>query len=91
MADMIAEEGRFAIHDQDMTQAEVTYSSQGEGTISIDHTYVDPKFRGQGLAGKLIQEVIQHARENHLKIIPACAYAQHHFETHPQDQDVLHS
>ena len=81
----------FYIEDNGQRTAEVTFSDMGDGVISIDHTFVSPALRGQGIAEQLIRKVIEHARAQHLKIIPACSYAGYHFDKFPEDRDVLSS
>ncbi|HUC92909.1 MAG TPA: GNAT family N-acetyltransferase [Paenibacillus sp.] len=55
--------------------AEITYVPQGEDTLVIDHTYVDPSMRGQKLAEELVRQVVEEARATNKKIVPACSYA----------------
>lgn len=58
--------------------------------ISIDHTYISPGLRGQGLADELVRKVIDYAREEELKIIPACSYAGHYFDKNLDDRVLLY-
>lgn len=55
--------------------ARITYTYQKENVIAINHTFVDPKLRGQNVASRLLAEVVAFARENNLKIMPICSYA----------------
>ncbi|NMO97012.1 GNAT family N-acetyltransferase [Paenibacillus lemnae] len=89
MNEIQSSSGRYYVEEQGNVQAEVNFSSQGDGVISIDHTFVSPELRGQGVAEQLIRKVIEYARQEQLKIIPACAYASHHFEKFPDDRDLL--
>lgn len=68
----------------------------GESTFSpspslwiIDHTQVDPAYKGQGIAGKLVAALVEAAREYKVKIIPLCPFARKEFEKHPEYRDVL--
>ncbi|MDY3006831.1 N-acetyltransferase [Anaerococcus sp. AGMB00486] len=68
----------------------------GESTFSlsdmkwiIDHTYVDESLRGKGYASKLVEKIIERAREKNIKIIPLCPYAKREFEKHSEYDDVL--
>jgi len=36
--------------------AEVTFPEGADGTVTIDHTFVDESLRGQGMAGRLLTE-----------------------------------
>ncbi|WP_414055363.1 GNAT family N-acetyltransferase [Macrococcus equi] len=66
---------RFYIGDATHPEAEVTFQPFGKDTIAIDHTYTDPKLRGQGIAKALVLKVTEYAKENNLKIVPLCSYA----------------
>lgn len=55
--------------------ARITWQELGNNVIEIDHTIVDKDYGGQGIAGKLVDEVVNYARENNLKISSTCWYA----------------
>lgn len=59
--------------------AEITYSVSDK-IIIIDHTFVDPSLRGQGIASKLVDSVVELAKKENKKIIPLCPYAKKQFE-----------
>ena len=42
---------------------------------SIDHTYVNPENRGQGIARGLLEAVVEAARKAGVKLQPICSYA----------------
>lgn len=69
--------------------AQITFPEIGENTVKIDHTYVDPSLRGQGIAGQLMEEVVQTLREQHKTAVPTCSFAETWFERHPDAHDVL--
>ena len=48
---------------------EVIYPSINDNTVNINHTFVDPSLRGQGIAGKLMTEVFKYLRKNNKKVI----------------------
>ncbi|WP_125705121.1 GNAT family N-acetyltransferase [Lacticaseibacillus daqingensis] len=85
------EPGRYFMQDDTgKLIAEVTYQPIDEGqAVVIDHTFVDPVLRGQGIAGKLVRAVVDEAREKGLLIEPLCSFARHEFETKPEYHDVL--
>ncbi|WP_302949059.1 GNAT family N-acetyltransferase [uncultured Selenomonas sp.] len=45
------------------------------GRWVIPHTEVDPTYGGQGIARRLIEEIIAAARREGRKIVPVCSYA----------------
>lgn len=54
----------------------------------ITHTVVDKKYGGQGLAGKLLDQVVSASRENNKKILPICSYAVKKFDEDEKYKDV---
>lgn len=62
---------------------------ENEDAIIITHTFVDPSLRGQGIANKLLDQVVLIARENNLKIKPECSFAKRVFELTPKYQDLI--
>lgn len=70
--------------------AEITYKEKDAQTIIANRTYVSDELRGQGIAGKLFQELIQFAREEKVKIIPECSYVKAKMERTDEYDDVLY-
>ena len=64
--------------------AEITFPNIDETTVNVNHTFVDSSLRGQGIAGKLMQEPITELEASKLKAVPTCSYAQGWFEKHPE-------
>lgn len=89
-AEILKKENRFLVNDKEGNMvAEITYMPSGDSQITIDHTYVSESLRGQGIAGKLIESVVQEAREQGYKIVPLCSYAKAVFERKSEYRDVL--
>ena len=80
--------GAFFIDEGGEWVAELTYFRSGEGEITIDHTEVDEKLRGNGVGEDLVKAAVDFARENDLKIKLACPYAEKIFSEHPDYGDV---
>ncbi len=55
--------------------ARITMRTLSNGAIAIDHTYVSPSLRGQGIARKLVLLVVEVARKEGRLIAPLCSYA----------------
>ena len=70
-------------------EPEQNRSAAYDNTWTIDHTFVDKDYGGQGIAAKLIDEVVKNARIEKTKIVPQCSYAVKKFETTPEYKDVL--
>ena len=86
----IIEENRIYIKDEEeKCIAEVTFPYVKNSTVEINHTFVDERLRGQGIAGKLLNEVTKQLKERDLKAIPTCSYAIYWFEKHPEYKELL--
>lgn len=80
----------FAIATEDgKTAGKMTYSIPAADFIIIDHTEVDPTFKGGGVGKLLLYEIVAMAREKNLKIMPLCPFASAMFKKLTDIQDVL--
>lgn len=69
------ESGRiFHEDEQGKLLAELTYTEDDANVYAVDHTFVDPSLRGQGVAGKLVEAVVDLAKKEGKKIKPVCPY-----------------
>lgn len=66
-----------------------TFPFVEENVINVDHTFVDPKLRGQGVASVLMNEVYNHAKEHNYTVVNSCPYAVAWFKKNKDKQDVL--
>ncbi len=80
--------GAFYIEEGGEWIAELTYI-KNNGIMIIDHTEVDEKLRGEGVGEDMVRAAVKYARENDLKVKPACPYARKIIEKTPELQDVL--
>lgn len=78
---------RTAAYDGDKLAGRCTYVVR-DGLWELEHTIVDPAYGGQGIAGKLVQEIAAQAREHGVKIVPVCSYALKAFEKNAEYADV---
>lgn len=69
--------------------AEMTYHVNKDGVTVIDHTLVHDSLRGQGVARKLLDALVEWARATNTKVIAHCSYAKAQFEKDPSIRDVL--
>ncbi|GAA3663994.1 GNAT family N-acetyltransferase [Asaccharospora irregularis] len=77
------EEGRiYSIDEKNELMAEATYVLKENGEVDIDHTYVNPALRGQGVAGKMMSVVAEYLREKGLIATATCSYANSWFKKH---------
>jgi len=54
----------------------------------IDHTYVNPEYRGKNIAGELVNYVVKIVKENKVKIIPLCPFASKEFSRKPEYREM---
>lgn len=76
--------------DEKSVVAEITFKYKESNVIVIDHTFVSPELRGQSIAGKLLEKVVEKARNEDLKIIPVCSYAVAKMKRKEKYEDVLY-
>jgi len=81
---------RFYIGESEENDiARITYYYKEDKVIVIDHTFVSVELRGKAIAGRLLNEVVNFAKENDLKIIPLCSYAVKKMTRNDEYADVL--
>lgn len=80
--------GYFKAIENDHEVGEMTYRWKDDNIFIIDHTEVDPAFGGRGVGKKLVMAGVEFARENSLKIVPACSFVLALFEKLEDIQDV---
>lgn len=52
--------------------------------IVMTHTFVPATLRGQGIAEKLVRAALEHARNERLRVVPACSYVEAYIKRHPE-------
>lgn len=77
-----------AAYDKEDNVGECTYSESKKLWI-IDHTLVNQDYKGQGIASKLVGEIVNQARINNKKIIPLCPFAKKEFLRNSEYLDTL--
>lgn len=60
-----------------------------DGLLQIVHTEVPPSAAGRGIAGALVQAVLDWARAEGMKVQPLCDYAASYIRRRPEQQDLL--
>lgn len=80
---LLAEDGKL------LAQITFPYTGEDKSSVDINHTFVDASLRGQGVAGKLMKELVQELEERDVKAVPTCSYAAGWFEKHPEYSHLL--
>lgn len=83
-----SKKGAFKAIQNSIEAGVMSYTWAGDDKFIIDSTHVDEAFGGQGVGKKLLQKVIEFAREQQVKIIPLCPFAKAAFDKDPSLADV---
>jgi uncharacterized protein len=81
---------RFSLLHDGVVVSHADYSVDRE-VIVIPHVETDPRFRGQGWAARLLDEVVEHVRSERRTIRPICWYAAAYLRDRPETADVTAS
>lgn len=57
--------------------------------LVLVHTDVPPELEGRGVGGRLVQGVLETARERGTKIFPACPFVHAYIRRHPEYLDLV--
>lgn len=76
--------GAFYIMDEGTQVGEMVLSISGTN-LTVYHTEVAAEAEGKGFAKKMLNEMVDYARKNSLKIIPLCPYVHAQFKRHPEE------
>ncbi len=82
------DKGKFSLRDGKTVIGGLGYSRAGN-VVSLEHTVVEPAFRGRGIAKRLVAHAVDWARASGVKLRPACSFAVAEFAKHPEYADVL--
>lgn len=66
--------------------AEITFPIR-DGVADIDHTFVDPCLRGQGVAGQLMEAAVAELQTRNIKITATCPYSVKWLAERPEQAD----
>jgi uncharacterized protein len=81
--------GFFKAEENGKEAGRMTYSWAGKEKFIIDHTEVNPDFRGLNVGNQLVIAAVDFARKQNLKIIPLCPFAKSVFDRDQSIKDVL--
>lgn len=80
MKELLKENQYLLLGENDETLAEIDFPMIKEGVIEITHTIVSPSLQGQGIARKLVDKVLEIAKEKGYRVTASCSYAKHYLE-----------
>lgn len=79
---------RFLAHTGEGT-AVLAYDRTGDRVMDIYSTFVPPAARGRGIAARLVEAAVAHARAEGYRIIPSCSYVVTWLRAHPDQTDLI--
>lgn len=80
MKELLKENRYLLLGENDEILAEIDFPMIKEGVIEITHTIVSPSLQGQGIAKKLVEKVLEIAKEKGYRVMASCSYAKHYLE-----------
>lgn len=86
------EDQAFVLRDEQSKMiAEITFPAlaSNDDVWDVNHTWVDPSLRGQGIASKLVVAVDELARAEGKKLIATCPYVITWYKRHADKADIL--
>src|SRR3954454_9259828 len=79
---------RFEIRVGDETAGFTEYRRE-PGRIAFLHTWIEPRFEGQGLGSELVRTVLADARGEGLAVLPSCPFVRSYVAAHLEDLDLV--
>jgi predicted GNAT family acetyltransferase len=79
---------RFEIYADGEIAGFIAYQLK-DGTMAFLHTQTDNRFRGRGVASRLVQSSLDSARERHLAVLPYCPFVRTWIVDHPEYADLV--
>ena len=80
MKELLKENQYLLLGENDEILTEIDFPMIKEGVIEITHTIVSPSLQGQGIARKLVEKVLEIAKEKGYRVTASCSYARHYLE-----------
>lgn len=71
----ITEKNRIAVIEDGKEVGEITFPER-DGVYIINHTYVDDRLRGQGIASELVRLAVEEIERRGGRVKASCSYAQ---------------
>ncbi len=84
-----ADVGRYTLRIDGQLASSVDYSISGN-SLSFTHTFTDPKRRGQGLAGEIVEFAVDDVESTTAyRVVPMCWYVGKWFDENPDRAGLL--
>ena len=66
----------------------LSYSLIGTKILDLEHTFVPPRERGEGVGATLAKAALDFAREAGYRVIPSCSFVRAFLDEHPDYADL---
>ncbi len=86
--DFVHKNNKISVQEDAKEVAFLSYKLEGN-VLTVEHTVVSPQMEGQGIGNQLVKQIVEYARDQKLKIIPQCPFANRVIQETPEYQDVL--
>jgi uncharacterized protein len=70
-------------------ESNLTYERITDHILDLKLMFVPKNLRGQGIAAKVVDFALNHARKNNIKIKASCSYVKYYIGIHPEHKDIL--
>lgn len=80
--------GIFYMEDEQGIVSDLKYNLHNNNILSADSTETRENLQGKGLASKVLDYVVNYAREHNIKIDPVCPFVEAKFDEIESYQDV---
>lgn len=81
--------GVFIAEENGIEVGRMTYAWNSNDNFTIDHTEVNPDFKGKNIGKQMVMAAVDFARDSKVKIIPLCPFARNVFDKTSEIKDVL--
>lgn len=81
--------GALFIESNGKRIAELLWNKEDDGIIEAHHTFTDESLRGQGVAGRLVENLVNMAQDRKLRIRATCPYVKSVMMRSDEDQKLL--
>ena len=75
---------RFVLYDGEKEIGYLSYDVEDNGDWIAEHTVVDEAYGGRGLARKLVEALIDEAKQQEIRVRPVCSYVKKVFSADPE-------
>ena len=83
-----AEASRYELFVEDQLASIAEYNRRGD-QLFFDHTETAIRFRGRGLAERLVRAALDDVRKQGLGVVPRCWFVAEFVQEHPEYRDLV--